>query len=104
MKSRNFFIISIKKINLENAVLIHGGGWKKLESKKISNRIFKKKLLTNYNIRKVINYYGLIEQVGSIFFECPTCNVFICSDFSDIFPLIFLILIDFTKKQSQHHI
>ena len=35
-------------------------------------------------VRILINYYGLIEQVGSIFFECPTCNVFICSDFSDI--------------------
>ena len=79
-----YHLAKIKKINLENAVLIHGGGWKKLESKKISNSVFKKKLLTNYNIQTVINYYGLIEQVGSIFFECPICNVFICSDFSDI--------------------
>jgi len=73
-----------KKIDLSNAILIHGGGWKKLQSKNISNEIFKNRLEENYNIKKIINYYGLIEQVGSIFFECPNCNVFICSDYSDI--------------------
>lgn len=73
-----------KKINFENGILLHGGGWKKLESIKISNKDFKRKLKNKYNIKKVINYYGLIEQVGSIFFECPNCDAFICSDYSDI--------------------
>ena len=26
----------------------------------------------------------MVEQVGSIFFECPKCNVFMCSNFSDV--------------------
>ena len=73
-----------KKLKLNNGTLIHGGGWKKMESVKVSNEIFKKKFDTKYNLQKVINYYGLIEQVGSIFFECSKCNVFICSDYSDI--------------------
>jgi phenylacetate-coenzyme A ligase PaaK-like adenylate-forming protein len=81
----NFVINKLKKdINFENATLLHGGGWKKLESDKISNENFKKKLNDKCKIKKIINYYGLIEQVGSIFFECPNCNVFICSDYSDI--------------------
>ena len=74
-----------QKINLKNAILIHGGGWKKLEKNKISNINFKKKFNNKYNLTKIFNYYGLIEQIGSIFFECPKCNLFVCSDFSEIF-------------------
>ncbi len=72
------------KIDLSNGILLHGGGWKKLASLNISNNNFKKKILDKFNLKKVINYYGLIEQVGSIFFECSKCNVFICSDYSDL--------------------
>ena len=37
-----------------------------------------------YNFYKIINYYGLIEQVGSIFFECDK-GYFHTSIYSDIF-------------------
>ena len=82
----NFLINKLRKdnLNFENGILLHGGGWKKLEADKISNEKFKKKLNDKCNLKTIINYYGLIEQVGSIFFECPNCNVFICSDYSDI--------------------
>ena len=78
--------LNIKKINksFSNGILIHGGGWKKLENKKISNQIFKKKLKNQLNLKKVINYYGLIEQTGSIFFECEKCGTFSPSQYSDI--------------------
>ena len=36
------------------------------------------------NIDTTINYYGMIEQTGSIFFECKNCNNFITSIYSDI--------------------
>ena len=71
-------------INLSNGVMLHGGGWKKLEKIKISNELFKKKFLKDYKLKIIINYYGLIEQVGSIFFECPKCNVFMCTNYSDV--------------------
>ncbi len=73
-----------KNIDLTNGKLIHGGGWKKLENKKISNYQYKKIFLNKYKLKEIINYYGLVEQVGSIFFECPKCNVFMCSNFSDV--------------------
>jgi phenylacetate-coenzyme A ligase PaaK-like adenylate-forming protein len=79
-----FYKELLSKISFHNATLLHGGGWKKLDDKKITNSIFKKKFLEVYKIKKVINYYGMIEQVGSIFFECPTCQVFQCSNFSNI--------------------
>ena len=36
------------------------------------------------NLKKVINYYGLIEQTGSIFFECEKCETFSASKYSNI--------------------
>ena len=38
------------KINLKNSILIHGGGWKKIEDKNISKQVFKKikKLYRNF--------------------------------------------------------
>lgn len=79
-----FFEKLKKKMDLKNCILIHGGGWKKLETKKISDKKFNNKFLQNFNIKKIYNYYGLIEQIGSIYFKCPECNNFVCSDYSDV--------------------
>lgn len=78
--------LDIKKIRKKftNGILIHGGGWKKLERKKISNEIFKQTLKKKLSLEKIINYYGLIEQTGSIFFECEKCGTFSPSKYSDI--------------------
>tara|TARA_B110000027_G_C16107379_1_gene295953 strand:+ start:1120 stop:2178 length:1059 start_codon:yes stop_codon:yes gene_type:complete len=70
--------------DFKNAILLHGGGWKKLEKKKISNMKFKNILKKNFNLKKVHNYYGMVEQAGSIFLECNKCGYFITSFFSDI--------------------
>ena len=72
------------KYDFQNAILIHGGGWKKMENKKISNSLFKKRLLEKLKIKNIINYYGLVEQTGSIFIECKKCGSFISSIFSEV--------------------
>ena len=69
-------------LDFKNAVLIHGG-WKKLENKGVSNNIFKRKIKKKFNINKIYNYYGLIEQTGSIFFECEN-GYFVSSIFSEV--------------------
>ena len=87
----NVYINLIKKIdiskihikNLSNAFLIHGGGWKKIEEKKISRDKFNLNLNIKLGIQNIRNYYGLVEQIGSIFFECK-CGYFIASNYSDI--------------------
>jgi phenylacetate-coenzyme A ligase PaaK-like adenylate-forming protein len=87
----NIYLNLIKKINtkkviknsLLNAYLIHGGGWKKIEEKKISRNQFNSILNNRLGIKNIINYYGLVEQIGSIFFECK-CGYFIASNFSEI--------------------
>lgn len=78
--------LDIKKLNLkmDNSQLVHGGGWKKLENLKISSDEFKKKLHRKLGINSVINYYGVVEQTGSIFFESSECGFFHTSSFSDI--------------------
>lgn len=71
------------KFKLNNSIILHGGGWKKLENKKISKKLFKEKLKEKFSISNVYNYYGLIEQTGSIFFECK-CGFFISTNFSEV--------------------
>lgn len=72
------------RFNFKNGILLHGGGWKKMEDQKISNELFKKKLNDKLNIKNIFNYYGLVEQTGSIFLECPKCNSFKSSIFSEV--------------------
>ena len=72
-----------KKLNFKNSILLHGGGWKKLTEKSINEKKFKKEVKNKLNIKKVINYYGMVEQVGSIFFECEK-GFFHSSIFSDV--------------------
>ena len=43
------------------------------------------KIFEKLKIKKIYNYYGMIEQAGSIFLECSKCNNLRNSIFSDIF-------------------
>lgn len=54
----------------QDSALVHGGGWKRLEDQRVSVEAFKEALADGFGIRRVHNYYGMVEQVGSIFFEC----------------------------------
>jgi len=58
------------RIDLSNAVLIHGGGWKSMERESMSAIEFKAKLKEVCGITEVYDYYGMAEQTGSIFMEC----------------------------------
>lgn len=52
------------------STLIHGGGWKRLLDQQVTNDTFKSSLREQLGIENVFNYYGMVEQVGSIFMEC----------------------------------
>lgn len=52
------------------STLIHGGGWKRLQDQQVDNATFKALLKTHLGLERVFNYYGMVEQVGSIFMEC----------------------------------
>lgn len=50
-------------------ILIHSGGWKKLEAAKVSPNEFTACAKRAFGLGKVINFYGMVEQIGSVFFE-----------------------------------
>jgi hypothetical protein len=61
---------SNKTIDLANGILIHSGGWKKLIKQSVDNATFKQVLKEKVGLEKVYNFYGMVEQMGSIFMEC----------------------------------
>ena len=72
-----------RKLDLSHCTLIHGGGWKKLDQERISNEKFKARLEEQFGIRCIHNYYGMVEQTGSIFVECER-GYFHSSFYSDV--------------------
>jgi hypothetical protein len=72
-----------RRLDFGDSVLIHGGGWKKLEESKVSNAEFKERLRHNLGIRSIHNYYGMVEQTGSIFMECEE-GYFHAAEYSDV--------------------
>ena len=54
----------------KGSLLLHGGGWKKMLDQQVTNDDFKARLQQQFGIDRVHNYYGMVEQVGSIFMEC----------------------------------
>ncbi|WP_234356269.1 hypothetical protein [Blastococcus sp. Marseille-P5729] len=57
------------EVDLSNGVLIHSGGWKKLQDEAVGNVQFKQAFREATGLRRVHNYYGMVEQVGSVFME-----------------------------------
>ncbi len=73
-----------EKIDLSKGILLHGGGFKKLQDEAVDNEIYKDELNSVCQIERIYNYYGMVEQTGSIFMECERGRLH-ASDFSDIF-------------------
>jgi hypothetical protein len=57
--------------DLSNGILIHSGGWKKMIEQSVDNSAFRKALSDAFGLRKIHNFYGMVEQIGSIFLEGP---------------------------------
>ncbi|MDY6986710.1 MAG: acyl-protein synthetase [Thermodesulfobacteriota bacterium] len=68
---------------MENAILLHGGGWKNLFREAVDAPEFKHCLEKVCGIKRIYNYYGMVEQTGSIFMECEY-NHLHSSVFSDV--------------------
>lgn len=68
---------------LENSILIHGGGWKKLIQDKVSPEKFMDCLREVCGIGQVCNYYGMVEQTGCIYMECEAGHLH-ASTYSDV--------------------
>jgi phenylacetate-coenzyme A ligase PaaK-like adenylate-forming protein len=81
-----YFYQELKKNNIKlnlDGYLIHSGGWKKLTEIAVSNQIFKQNIKEQTGISKIFNFYGMVEQVGSIYMECEE-GYFHSPNFSEI--------------------
>ncbi len=56
-------------VDLSGGLLVHSGGWKKLVDEAVGNTEFKHTAAELTGITRVHNFYGMVEQVGSVFLE-----------------------------------
>jgi len=71
------------RLDFTKAVLIHGGGWKRLTDEHITDDVFKRRARERTGLTRIHNYYGMVEQPGSIYMQCEH-GFMHCSNFSQI--------------------
>lgn len=69
--------------DFSEGILIHGGGWKKLINEAVSQEEFYSRLNDVCGIKKIHDYYGMVEQTGCIYMQCE-CGHLHASIFSDV--------------------
>lgn len=74
-----------KKYDMSEAWLMTGGGWKKLESEKLSQQEFKQRIGEVCGIQHFLDHYGMVEQTGCIYAECEYGHLH-ASIYSDVIP------------------
>lgn len=72
-----------KKLHLRESMLVHSGGWKKLADLAVDGASFRRRVEACTGASPVLNFYGMAEQVGSVFFE-DTLHDLHASLFSEI--------------------
>jgi hypothetical protein len=70
-------------LDLSNGILIHSGGWKKLVDQAVSPEEFRRRL-AGVGLTRAHNFYGMVEQIGTIFLEGPSGGSLYCPDFADV--------------------
>jgi hypothetical protein len=70
LKSRGF------KLELPNAWILHSGGWKRLQQEAVTKAVFNEGVASIFGCSpdRVIDFYGMIENVGIIYPDCPYGN------------------------------
>ena len=69
--------------DLSRGILIHGGGWKKLEGEAVSREEFHASLQKACGLHQIYDYYGMVEQTGCIYMQCEYGHLH-ASIFSDV--------------------
>lgn len=71
------------QFQIEDGVLFHIGGWKKLKDQAVDPQAYNRSVAERLGNVRVYNYYGMAEQLGSVFVECEHGHMH-CSNYSDI--------------------
>ncbi len=59
-----------KHLAFQQGLVLHSGGWKKLQAQAVDRATFNQTLTSTLGQLKIHNFYGMVEQTGSIFVEC----------------------------------
>ena len=70
-------------LNVGESRLFHIGGWKKLKDQAVDGRKYNEAVREVLGNVSVYNYYGMAEQLGSVFVECEYGHMH-CSNYSNV--------------------
>ncbi len=81
----SYFLPTVARsgLDLSRAVLVHSGGWKKLVDQAVDGARFRAALRAACGLQRVHDFYGMVEQVGSVFLECEA-GVLHAPSFADV--------------------
>jgi hypothetical protein len=60
-----------ERLDVRGGTLVHSGGWKKLQDAAVDPGTFRRRVQAATGVEQVINFYGMVEQVGGVYFENP---------------------------------
>jgi hypothetical protein len=59
-----------RTLHLPGSILVHAGGWKKLQDEAVDNAMLRRAIGDTLGIAHVHDYYGMVEQTGAVHVEC----------------------------------
>jgi hypothetical protein len=71
-------------LDLSNGILIHSGGWKKLIDRAVDNAEFRRSFAKDTGLTRIHNFYGMVEQIGTVFLEGDEGGSLYCPEFADV--------------------
>jgi len=88
------------ELSFKKMKIFHGGGWKKLESKKVSKAIFNEKISGYFGCpsSQIYDFYGMVEQSGLVFIDCEQGFKHVPL-FADLITRDFYTLQSITKRE-----
>ena len=77
-----------------SGLMVHGGGWKKLVNEAVGHDEFNRRVSAACGVEHVSDYYGMVEQTGSIAMECECghLHVSLLSDVEIVDPFTLVVL------------
>jgi hypothetical protein len=73
-----------EQLDLSHGILIHSGGWKKLADRSVDNATLRSAFATDTGLRRIHNFYGMVEQIGVVYLEGPEGEALYCPNHADI--------------------
>ena len=75
--------LQVGEVDLSNGILVHSGGWKKLQDEAVGVEEFNELWHQKTKLQTTRNFYGMVEQIGSVFVEGDDGWLY-CPNFTDV--------------------